>query len=124
MSDLTELGAQLAELRGLIREAHGATKDLRAAIREARALAADTARETERAARQAAVEEMKRFEAHVQAEMDRSAADLNRAVTAARDHVVKALRPKLAAMEVNDRDEITRLAVTFDANLFDAGDAT
>ena len=34
--DLDELPAQLAELRELIREAHGATKDLRTAIREAR----------------------------------------------------------------------------------------
>jgi len=120
--NLDELPGLLAELRELVREAHGAAKDLRAAIKEARQLTADAARDGEQAARQAAIAEMKVFEAHVQAEMDRSARDLNRAVAAARDHLVKALTPKIAAVEVSpDNAAITRVAVTFDANLFDAG---
>jgi F0F1-type ATP synthase membrane subunit b/b' len=124
VGNLDELGVQLTELRELIRDGHGLLKDLRAAIRDARALADDAAREAERAARQAAISEMRRFETHVQAEMDRSAADLNRALRAARDHLVKALTPKIAALEVNDDDAITRVAVTFEANLFDSGGVT
>ena len=107
--NLDELPGLLAELRELVREAHGAAKDLRAAIKEARQLTADAARDGEQAARQAAIAEMKVFEAHVQAEMDRSARDLNRAVAAARDHLVKALTPKIAARVLRFHRLVARL---------------
>jgi uncharacterized protein YukE len=89
--DLAELPAQLAELRELIRQAHGATKDLRAAIREARKMTDDMADACAKAAYEASNDEMARWAAHVQREMNTRAADLNRAVDAARRHIISQL---------------------------------
>lgn len=121
--DLDELPAQLAELRELIREAHGATKDLRTAIREARDYAgsltrivdsaADAAR---RAAHEAGCAQLATFEEHIQGEMNRSAAKLNQAVIEARGHIGRALTPKIAAV---DR-ESAAVIIEFEGNLFDA----
>jgi len=121
--DLGELPAQLAQLRDLIREAHGATKDLRAAIREAKDYAgslvqlvdaaADAAR---RAAHEAGCAQLAQFEAHLQGEMNRSAANLNKAVAEARDHIGRALMPKLAALDT----EAAAMIIEFEGNLFDA----
>lgn len=125
--DLDELPANLAALRDLTREAHGACKDLNRAIKEARDFAdglvklvdaaADSAR---RAAHGAGVEQMRQFEEHIQAEMNRSAADLNAALERARDHIGKALMPKVASVDLGDDDVPTRLYLTFEGGLFDA----
>lgn len=122
--DLDELPAQLEQLRELIREAHGATKDLRAAIREAKGYAdnlvkmvdaaADSAR---RAAYDAGCAQLAEYQAHIQGEMNRSAAELNKAIVAARDHIGKALLPKVAMALAADPGA---LVVQFDGNLFDA----
>lgn len=96
--DLEELPARLAELRELIREAHGATKDLRGAIREARDYAnglislVDAAADAARtAAFHAGEAQMAELGAHLQRQMNQAAADLNRAVDEARRHIVKQL---------------------------------
>jgi hypothetical protein len=52
--------------------------------------------------------------------MDQSARDLNRAVSAARNHLVSALMPKIAEVDLDS----ARVAVTFEGNLFDSGDVT
>jgi hypothetical protein len=109
--------AELAALRALIREAHEATKDLRAAIREARQVAADAARATEAAAFAAGQAELGRWSDHIQGQMDAAAADLNRAVDAARAHIVDALTP--VELEVDEATQ--QLKVRFAGNRFDAG---
>jgi|HubBroStandDraft_6_1064221.scaffolds.fasta_scaffold205316_2 DNA repair ATPase RecN len=119
-SDLGELPAQLAELRELIREAHGVTKDLRREIRDARRLADDLKRETEQVVHDAAAAEMTRWADHVQHEMNRSAAELNRSLVAARDHIGRALLPKIAQLDLADAGSPGVLMVKFDGNLFDA----
>jgi ABC-type transporter Mla subunit MlaD len=121
--DLDELPRQLGELRELIREAHGATKDLNRAIREARDFAdnlvkmvdaaADASR---RAAWAAGAEQLAEYQAHIQGEMNRSAAELNKAIVAAREHIGRALRPKIASIE----PEEGTLVIQFEGALFDA----
>jgi Skp family chaperone for outer membrane proteins len=122
--DLAELPGQLAQLRELTREAHAATKDLHRAIREAKDYAdslvklvdaaADAAR---RAAHAAGCEQVRELEAHLQAEMNRSAAKLNQAVIEARGHIVRAMTPRVAmALDADPAG----LVVRFDGNLFDA----
>lgn len=115
--------AALAELRELTREAHGATKDLRAAIADARKLGAEIADAVTLAAHDAAAIEMSRSADHLQREMNRNAAALNRAVTAARAQIAK----QLSAAYLEETPE-GRLKVIFEAALFDAeietGDVT
>lgn len=112
-----------AALREATREAHGATKDLRAAIKEARQFAdglvqlVDVAAESaRRAAHEAGCQQMAAFERHLQGELDASAAKLNTALIHARNHIVKALTPRLAALDL----DTAALAVQFEGNLFDA----
>ena len=63
---------------------------------------------------------MQRFQAHIQAEMDRHASDLNRSVSAARLQVIKALTVK----KIAERPDGKGLEVSFTGNLFDAGPET
>lgn len=120
--DLAELPALLAELRGLVREAHEATKDARAAIRECRSLTEDIADACAKAAYDASNTEMQRWARHVQREMNTRAADLNRAVTAARDHIGRAMMPKIGELllDTDDPDHPARLVIEFAGSLFDA----
>jgi hypothetical protein len=125
--NLDELPGQLAQLRELVREAHGATKDLNRAIREAREYAdnllkmvdaaADASR---RAAYDAGCSQLAEFQEHLQGEMNRSAAKLNQAVIDARAHICRALTPKLASLDLADNGEPGVLMVQFEGNLFDA----
>jgi hypothetical protein len=117
--DLAELPALLAELRELVREAHGAAKDCRAAIRECHKLTEDIADACAKAAYEASNAEMGRWAAHVQREMNGRAADLNRAVIAARDHIGRAIMPKLGEVLL-DGDAPAKLVLTFEGSLFDA----
>lgn len=117
--DLAELPALLAELRELVREAHGAAKDCRAAIRECRALTEDMADACAKAAYEASNTEMGRWATHVQREMNGRAADLNRAVIAARDHIGRALMPKIGEVFM-DSEHAARLVLEFEGSLFDA----
>lgn len=112
--DLAELTDQLTQLRELIREAHCATKDLRAEIKEARALREEFADACARAAFDAANDEMARWAGHIQAEMNDRARDLNRAVTAAREHIAHALIPRIVNV-----GEDGRLSIEFEGSLFD-----
>lgn len=115
MSDLEELPRQLAELRGLIREGHGVIKDMNRLLREYRNAAADAAGQARQAAAEAASEEMTRASRHIQAEMNRHAKDLNRAVQAARVQVVKALTVRT----LDAGPDGGGLTATFAGNLFD-----
>lgn len=117
--DLAELPALLAELRGLVREAHEATKDARAAIRECRTLTEDIADACAKAAYDASNAEMARWAHHVQREMNTRAADLNRAVIAARDHIGRAMMPKIGEMTIPEGGP-PRLLIEFEESLFDA----
>lgn len=125
--DLAELPAQLAQLRELIREAHGATKDLRQATREAKdyagslvALVDAAAEASRRAAYDAGCAQLAAFQEHLQGEMNRSAAKLNQAVVEARGHISRALTPKLAQLDLADDGSPGLLMVQFEGNLFDA----
>jgi phosphoenolpyruvate-protein kinase (PTS system EI component) len=110
--------SEIAELRGLIREAHGAIKDMERLLREIRQANREGAEQARAAAQQAAKEEMTRFQEHIQAQMDESARDLNRAVEAARTHVVR----QLTVSEVESGPDGKGLRVKFAGNLFDAGE--
>lgn len=112
--DLDELPARLQLLRELVRDAHGATKDLRAAIREAKALEREMAETCAKAAGDAAIAEMDAFAVHIQREMNEKARDLNRAVDAARRHVVRSLT--MASLVPDDQGG---LRVTFHGAAFD-----
>jgi uncharacterized coiled-coil protein SlyX len=121
--DLAELPGQLAQLRDLVREAHAATKDLNRAIREAKSYADDlvkmvdaAAEASRRAAHTAGCEQLAAFQDHIQHEMNRSAAELNKAIEAAREHIGRALMPKVAALD----PDAGAILVQFDGNLFDA----
>ena len=116
-----------AALREATREAHGATKDLRAAIKEARQFAdglvqlVDTAADAaRRAAHEAGCQQMAAFQDHLQRELNASAAKLNEALVAARDHIGRALTPKLASLDLTDDGQPGTLMVQFSGNLFDA----
>lgn len=76
MGDLDDLPGQLVELRELIRESHAAIKDMDRLVREARGLVRDCEKQAAAAAAAAASEEMKRFQGHIQAEMNRHAKEL------------------------------------------------
>lgn len=115
--NLDELAAQLLELRELIREAHAAIKDGRGLLKELRRESAGITEQARAAAQQAALEEMTRFQAHIQGEMDRTARDLNRAVEAARHQVVR----QLTISSLEENPDGTGLRVKFAGNLFDAG---
>lgn len=80
-----------AELRELIREAHGATRDLARVLRECRELRAELANQARDAAAAAANAEIERFSRHLQNEMNRHAADLNAGVARAQNHIIKTL---------------------------------
>jgi hypothetical protein len=123
--DLDELPGQLAQLRELVREAHGATKDLNRAIREAKSYAdnlvrmVDAAAEaSRRAAYDAGCEQLAAFQEHLQGEMNRSAAKLNQAVIDARGHIGRALTPKVATYALDG--DPAALVIQFEGNLFDA----
>lgn len=111
-----ELPGQLAELRELIRDAHGATKDIRAAIKEAKTLVADFADACAKAAFDASNAEMARWADHVQREMNDRARDLNRAVVAAQRHIVS----QLTMTRLIPDGQGHGLRVEFEGSLFDA----
>lgn len=106
------------ELRALIREAHEAIKDLRTAIRDAKATTRDMADAAAKAAFEASNDEMARWSRHIQAEMNRSARDLNRAVEAARDHIGRSLMPKIASLDTSGAAPV--LLIEFEGGKFDA----
>jgi hypothetical protein len=127
--DLEELPARLAELRELIREAHGATKDLRGAIREAREFSegliklVDTAADCARtAAYEAGEAQIAAFGAHLQRELNKQAHELNVAVGEARRHIVKQLT-LTRLIPAEDGGVIAEVASNqFDAEVPVAGD--
>lgn len=105
------------ELRELVREAHGAIKDMERLLRDIRQASREGTEQARTAAQEAAKAEMAKFQEHIQGQMDDAAADLNKAVDAARMHVVKQLT-------ISEIEQIpgqgTR--VKFAGNLFDAGE--
>lgn len=80
-----------AELRDLIREAHEAIKDMTGLLREFRQIIATGEQRGRDACAESADAELRKWYEHVQAEMNRNAASLNKAVEAARDAVVQQL---------------------------------
>lgn len=106
-----------AELRELIREAHGATRDLAQLLREYRRAVTDGIELATKAAQEAAQLELKRFSNHLQSEMNRSTASLNAAVQRAQEHVVRCLM--MAELELDhetDRFKVIFSGAPFDAN--------
>lgn len=83
------------EMRELIRQANGAVKDLRAVLRQVEQARAETirlAREAvDKAIETSANERIERYVAHMQAEQNRHAANLNAAVIAAKKAIVASL---------------------------------
>lgn len=106
-----------SELRELVREAHGAIKDMERLLRDIRQASRDGTEQARTAAQEAAKAEMTKFRDHIQAQMDDSARDLNRAVEAARLHVVK----QLTITEVEQLPG-SGSRVKFAGHLFDAGE--
>lgn len=102
------------ELRELIREAHGATRDLAQLLREYRRAVADGTELAKKAASETASLELKRFGNHLQSEMNQYAASLNAAVQRAQKHITSCLT---MAELIPDGDV---LKVKFDGAPFDA----
>jgi hypothetical protein len=113
--DPDALRALRDELREATREAHGAVRDLDRLLGDYRKLTADVRLLIMGDAQEAANAELKRYGAHLQAEMNEKAADLNRAVDAAREHIVRALT--VAELSITPEG---RLAVHFKGGRFDA----
>lgn len=91
--DLDRLPGLLTELRELVREAHAAIKDLTPLIREHRRIAEDGARDLLARIEETVNAELRRVEAHLQAEQNTASAELNQAVGVAREHIVSCLTP-------------------------------
>lgn len=89
--DPDRVAALNAELRETVREAHAALKDMERVLREYRANAATTMADIGEAAAQVAAAELRRYGEHLQSEMNAQAVNLNRAVDAARNHIVTQL---------------------------------
>lgn len=110
---------EAAELRELIREAHGAIKDLDRLLAQARQVIRDGAVQARDAAHRATEEELDSFAERWQAEADRHAVSLNEAVKAARLQILK----QLMIAELEPMEGGHGLRVKWDGALFDAGDA-
>lgn len=111
-----ELDDTEARLRGLLTEAHGTVRDLDRLLREARNLVNDNAKAAADASFRSASEEMNRFSAHFQRQMNAAAQELNAAVSAARDQVIDAIAPEVVSID----PETGFIAVRFAGALFDA----
>jgi ABC-type transporter Mla subunit MlaD len=111
-----ELPDAEARLRELLAEVHGATRDLDRLLREARGLINDNAKAAADAAFRASSEEMKRFSAHFQRQMNEAAIELNSAVSRAREQVINAITP--TSLVVDDKSGLVR--IEFSGELFDA----
>lgn len=99
-----EKGIALAiEMRGLISDAHSATKDMRAALTEYRQLLADTDKTVDAAMERAVNRTVGEWVNFMQAEQNRHASNLNDAVAHARDQILRSLT--VAAMEVDNVDD-------------------
>ena len=109
-----DVSDELAELRELVRDAHGAIKDLGRLLDEYRRIARDAANDARARAQQAAAAELADFAEHLQREANRMSAQLNRAVHEAQRNVVRQL-------EVADMGETKegRLWVRFKGAPFD-----
>jgi hypothetical protein len=110
--------AAAAELRELIREAHGATKDLARVLREVRQVITGGAAQAAQAAQAASDEELRRYSRHLQKEMNRHAADLNAVVSRAQTHIIEALM--ISHLEA-DPDHPGRMRFMFKGRPFDSG---
>jgi hypothetical protein len=110
-----ELPAAEARLRDLLAEAHGAIRDMDRLIREHRALMADTAHAAQDAAFRAGCEEINRFSAHFQRQMNDAAEELNQAVRGAREQVADAITPTKLVVDANGG-----VTIEFGGDLFDS----
>lgn len=106
----------LEELRELIREAHGATRDLAQLLRQYRRAVADGAELAQKTAHDVVQHELKRFGNHMQNQMNKAAADLNAGIQRAQHHVISCLT--MAELELDH--ETDRLKVIFRGAPFDA----
>lgn len=115
-----EKGIALAiEMRGLISDAHSATKDMRSALAEYRQLLADADKTVDAAMERAVNRALDQWTNHLQAEQNRHAANLNAAVSAARDHILKCLT--LAELKFSHEvDNVIHFKFTGPAVPFDA----
>lgn len=100
-----------AELRELIREANGAVKDLRQVLREVRQAVAGAAAEASAAAVTAGDATLKKYERHIQQEMDVHTADLKESVQRARRQIVGMLMLKEVQAGPDNGTVLTKWAV-------------
>lgn len=110
-----ELPAAEGRLRELLAEAHGAIRDMERLLREHRALIADNGRAAADAAFRASSQEMSRFSAHFQRQMNEAAGELNTAVHAARNQIADAITPTKLVVDAQGGVQIE-----FGGDLFDA----
>ncbi len=108
--------AAAAELRELIREAHGATKDLARVLREIRQAIAGGAAQAAQAAQAAGNAELGRYSRHLQREMNQQSAELNAAIARAQQNIIDAL---VISHVEQDPDVPGRLRFTFRGAPFD-----
>lgn len=104
-----------AELRELIREAHGAARDLAVVLRECRKLRAELVAEVRQAAHKAADDEVKRLSRHLQGDLNRLAGRLNEAVARAQKNIINSLTAARAVVA----DDGESLRFTFEGGAFD-----
>jgi ABC-type transporter Mla subunit MlaD len=96
------VGEAAEQLRGLIREAHGAAKDLRGLLREYRELKAQIVQETQKAAN----DELARLNRHLQQQMNEKARELNASVRVAQQHILKRLTLARLEPDPNHKDQL------------------
>ena len=97
---------EMEELRALIRESHEAIKDLTKLLREYKKAAADGTKAAGERAHDAADKKLREFFDHLQAESNHNAAELNKSVERAKDHVMKRLL--IARMEIDKDSDMAR----------------
>lgn len=111
MGHARDATAEQEQLRQLIRDAHAAAKDLRAVIREARGVGAVLA-EAVSAELNA---ELAKATNHLQAEQNRHSAELNTAVGAARQEILR----QLAVSRIEYDQEADNWRIVFGGGRFD-----
>jgi hypothetical protein len=95
------------QLRELIAEAHGLSKDLARTLRELRGIVADGASQARKSAEESVREELSAFHRYLQRQSNEWTADLNASVDRARKHIIECLM--VAEMEMQPDGKTVRL---------------
>jgi hypothetical protein len=81
----------LSDLRSAVREGHEAIKDLASLLKEYKKISADVAKTAERIAHESTSKQVEEFYEFMQKEMNRNAAELNKAIVRAREHIMECI---------------------------------